>query len=390
VESAAIFDYSRRSMSEPTPAGSDQSPSAAVMPPISAAPERPGSGPLADVDVRPHVRRDPLLRKVARRAINMPAHFVFTALWWSVAPLVLPILIVADLARRRPLVWTRFYVMLGAILFGQSWGLLLLFTVWIATGFGLAWRRFNRWAFAAESYWAQWNVRWMARIYRITYDFQGIDVLRDGPTILLMRHASINDTILPIGFAAPVGVRLRIVLKAELLWVPIVDAIAHCVPFGFIRRSSGDASRELAAIRAITPDLHPQESIMIFPEGTRFSEARRAQIIERLREKDPAAAAAAAALTHVLPFRLGGTQALLDGAPHADLVFCAHTGYENSARLADFVAGGLYRATVKVRCWRVAARDVPSEPAARAAFFDREWQKVNDWVAANQASRLRN
>ena len=54
------------------------------------------------------------------------------------------------------------------------------------------------------------------------------------------------------------------------------------------------------------------------------------------------------------------------------------------ARLEDFVAGGLYRATVKVKMWRVAAEDVPTDPDARVAFLHAEWRKVNAWVAQHQ------
>jgi hypothetical protein len=73
--------------------------------------------------------------------------------------------------------------------------------------------------------------------------------------------------------------------------------------------------------------------------------------------------------------------ALMDGAPDAALVFCAHTGYERTARLEDFIAGGLYRTIVKVKFWRVPASAVPTDPAARAAFLHAEWRKVDAWVA---------
>lgn len=347
--------------------------------------------PLEAVDVRPHIRRDPWPRKLARRALIAPLFIAFTLLWCALGVVIVPVLVVCDLVRRRPLVWTRFYVMIAVILFGQVWGLLLLLSLWLASGFGLAWRAHNRWILRAEAYWAQWNADWQARVYGITYDIEGSEVLRDGPTILLMRHASINDTILPISLITTAhGVRLRIVLKHELLYAPIVDCIGHRIPTAFIRRDSEHPERELAQCRGITRDLHRQETIMIFPEGTRFTTAGRAKVIARLRAKDPAAAARAEELTHVLPLRLGGTLALMEGAPQADLVFCAHTGYEHSARLEDFVAGGLLRATVKVKFWRVPATDVPTEPAARVAFFHDEWKKVNAWVAQHQRVGGRN
>ncbi len=343
---------------------------------------------LEDVDVRGVIRRDPWPTKLLRRAITIPLLLLLTVLWWGVAPVVLPVLLIADLIRRRPLLWTRFYLCIGFILFGQTWGLGLVAGMWLGTFGGLAWRRANRWMLWAEGFWAGWNKRWMGRIYDITYVVEGAEVLRGGPTVLLSRHASVNDTILPIALITePHQVRLRIVLKAELLYAPVVDIMGHRIPTAFVKRASGNPERELDVCRALTRELHEDETILIFPEGTRFTPARRASILTKLQTKDPAAAASAERLAHVLPLRLGGTHALLDAAPHADVVFCAHTGYEDSAQLEDFIRGGLYRAVVRVKFWRVPAAQIPTDHAGRAAFLDAEWRKVDAFVAAHRARR---
>jgi 1-acyl-sn-glycerol-3-phosphate acyltransferase len=341
---------------------------------------------LADVDIRPLVRNDPWPRKLARRALTVTILTLMTIVWWGLSPVIVPGLAIADLVRRRALLLARAYLSIGAILFGQVWGLTLVLAIWVGTGFGRAWQRANRWWLWAEGLWADWNKRVMGRIYGITYVIEGSELLRDGPTIMLMRHASINDTILPIALITrPHGVRLRIVLKAELLIVPVVDVVGELVPTAFVRRNTGNPRRELEQCRALTRDLHPQETVMIFPEGTRFTAERRAAILARLQTKDPAAAEQAEALTHVLPLRLGGTHALIDGAPHADLIICAHTGYESSAKLADFVRGALYRATVRVKFWRIPAAQVPTDHAARAAFLHGEWKKVDAWIDEHRA-----
>ncbi len=343
---------------------------------------------LEDLDVRGLIRPDPWPRKLLRRLVTVTLLTVLTALWWGVAPVAIPVMVVTDLVRRRPLLLVRFYLCIGFILFGQVWGLGLIFSIWLGSGFGLAWQRANRWMLGAEAYWADWNKRWMARIYDMSYVVEGSEVLRDGPTLMLTRHASINDTILPIALiTTPHRVRLRIVLKAELLFAPIVDCMGHFIPTAFVKRASAAPERELEICRALAADLHPQETVMIFPEGTRFSPHKRASILAKLQTRDPAAAAAAEQLTHVLPLRLGGTHALIDAAPHADLVFCAHTGYEGSGQLEDFIRGGLYKMTVRVKFWRVPAAQVPRDHAERAAFLDAQWRKVNDFVATHQARR---
>ena len=343
---------------------------------------------LDDVDIRRIVTPDPIPRRLLRRAVTFPILFLLCLVWWGLSPAVLLVMCVTDLVRRRPMLLARFYLCVGAIIFGQVWGVLLTGGCWVASGFGLAWKRDNRLWLWAEGLWADWNKRAMGRIYAIDYQVEGSELLRDGPTIMLMRHASINDTILPIALITrPHQVRLRIVLKAELLNVPVVDVMGRRVPTAFVKRASGNPERELEACRRLTRDLHPQETIMIFPEGTRFTPEKRASILAKLQTKDPAAAEEAEALTHVLPLRLGGTHALIDGAPHADLIFCAHTGYEDSATLADFVRGGLYRAIVRVKFWRVPAAQVPADHAARAAFLAAEWRKVDAWIASHRARR---
>jgi 1-acyl-sn-glycerol-3-phosphate acyltransferase len=125
---------------------------------------------------------------------------------------------------------------------------------------------------------------------------------------------------------------------------------------------------------------------MIFPEGTRYTASKREKLMEKIADKDPLLATRAAELTHVLPLRLGGTNALIEAAPNADIVICAHTGYEHTERLQDFVNGGLYRAQVHVKFWRIPASEVPQNLDERAAFFHAEWRKVNEFVVKHQAS----
>ncbi len=212
---------------------------------------------LANHDVRPYVRRDPWPNKLARRTITMTLHVLFTVLWWTLAPLALPVLVVADLLRGTPLLWTRFYLMIGLIIFGQTWGMGLLFGSWLLSGFGHNYARNNRLSMRCQGYWADWNVRAQSWIYGITYHVEGSELLRNGPTLFLVGHTSINDTILPIGLITyPHGVRLRIVLKAELIYAAIVDAIGHRLPVAFCKRASGSREKGLSAIRLAATHMH--------------------------------------------------------------------------------------------------------------------------------------
>jgi hypothetical protein len=56
-------------------------------------------------------------------------------------------------------------------------------------------------------------------------------------------------------------------------------------------------------------------------------------VLARLAIKTPEAAARASRLKHVLPPRPLGTLSLLEARPDMDVVFCAHTGLEETNRL---------------------------------------------------------
>jgi 1-acyl-sn-glycerol-3-phosphate acyltransferase len=339
---------------------------------------------LCDVDVRPQLRRDPWPQKVLRRLITVPMLLVVTALWLAAGVIVLPVFFVADLIARRPLLWCRFYISLAVIIAGQLYGIGGMFVIWLISGFGRNYQRCNDLSARWTGYWGQWNLNVLTRVYNMRFTVEGSEVLRDGPTILMSRHASIIDTIMPLGLVQHRhGVRLRIVLKHELLYSATVDTIGHRVPTAFVKRSSGNVERELAAVRKMATGMHAQESVLIFPEGTRYTPAKQADVLSKLQAKDPVAAARAAQLTHVLPLRPGGVLALLDQLPDADVVFCAHTGFEAGAHLEDFFAGGLYAADVHVKYWRVAASAIPTESSARMAFLHNEWLKVNAFVASH-------
>lgn len=51
-------------------------------------------------------------------------------------------------------------------------------------------------------------------------EVEGVNALQPGPLVVLMRHASLADTLLPAVVIASHGIRLRYVLKRELLWDP--------------------------------------------------------------------------------------------------------------------------------------------------------------------------
>lgn len=211
--------------------------------------------------------------------------------------------------------------------------------------------------------------------------------LDEGPYLLLLRHASSGDTLLAAALVGrPHGIRLRYVLKRELLWDPCLDVVGHRLPHVFVDRASEDSRGEIARVQALARDLSPRDGVLIYPEGTRFSEARRARVLERLaREGDAKQLEYARSLHSVLPPRPGGTLGLLEAAPAADVVLCAHTGFEGAATLAQIWKGGLLHGTIRVRLQRTPRAAIPTARSAQADWLRERWQEIDVWVARQRA-----
>jgi 1-acyl-sn-glycerol-3-phosphate acyltransferase len=133
-------------------------------------------------------------------------------------------------------------------------------------------------------------------------------------------------------------------------------------------------------VRALASGLEPDEGVLIYPEGTRFTPERRARAIQRIAERDSRLAARAERLQHLLPPRRGGVGALLDGAPAADVVVIAHQGFDGLRLISDIWRGGLVGLVVRVRITRVPRSLVPVTGPARADWLYDLWQGVDDWL----------
>jgi hypothetical protein len=95
----------------------------------------------------------------------------------------------------------------------------------------------------------------------------------------------------------------------------------------------------------------------------------------------------ARSLEFVLPPRPGGTLGLLEAAPEADVVVCAHTGFEGAASLAELWKGALVHRVIRVQFRRIPRDEIPVGRDARIAWILEEWQRVGTWVASHRSSQ---
>lgn len=322
-----------------------------------------------------------------RRAITIPGLYLAFLLYSAAFPLCLVYALASDLLRRSPLMRCRFHLTMWSVLFWHAMGVVTVAIWWL---YGKACRmderRWRTWHAGLESWWSHKLIGIARLFYGLRVEVEGVEAVSPGPALLLLRHASIVDTMLPMGYlGGPArGVLMRIVKKRELLWDPCVDLVSSRVPRAFVVRRSGNVDRELEVMCALTDGMDDDDVVALFPEGTRYTAEKQAEILAKLKVRDPALAARAGRLRHVLPVRPAGTMALLDRRRDMDVVFCAHTGLEGASRLEDFLSGSLLGRVWKVKMWRVPRSQVPDEPAARLAWLEGEWARVDEWIDRNR------
>ena len=324
-----------------------------------------------------------ILLKIARRLITLPGYILAWAICFATLPLWLPLAALADVARGTRGVALRSATFLAVYLSCEMLGIAASAALWI-------WKHAARvdeanWLdahFRLETWWGTALFRAVVCLFGIRLDVRGDADLGRGPYILLVRHASTADTLLACALVSrPHRVQLRYVLKRELLRDPCIDICGNRLPNVFVDRFSGESAREIARVKDLARDLGPREGLLIYPEGTRFSSAKRQRVLERLEAAgDVGALDYARSLECVLPPRRGGVLGVLDAAPEADVVVCAHTGLEGSASLAQIWNGGLMNRTLQVEFRRVSRSAIPMRDDGGLAWLLAEWRRVDAWV----------
>ncbi len=315
----------------------------------------------------------------SRRLITVPVVFLSA----TVVSVLLPVLLLAGLIVdalmavivRRPGAATRIVAFTWIYLIGEVWAVLAL---GLASLLGK--RRSLAVTYRLQGWWATWNYRAFSLVFDVRFHIEGSDSAAPPPLVVLARHASLIDSLLPVVFiAGQHQINLRYVLKRELLMDPALDIAGNRLPNYFIDRSSSDSESELASLRDLAAGMSNSEGVVIFPEGTRFSEAKHSRLVARQRNKKGPVAELTRAFRSVMPPRPAGTLAILD-ATDADVVVLAHRGLEGFSGFGDIWNGTIVGASVVVKMWRVERSLIPQGRSERTEWLYRLWTDVDDWV----------
>lgn len=333
-------------------------------------------------------RAEPWWTRQGRRTGSIGAIALAAALAAALAPVLLPLLMVIDVVSGWSL--ARATVLIGWYLVCELLGVAAAAALWlrrlVTAPSPAAW---ESWNYALQGRWARALLRGAERVFALRIDVRGDATAVPGPILVLSRHASVADTLLPAVFlTARHGLRLRTVLKRELLWDPCLDIVGQRVPNAFVGRDGQNRAGEIAKVAEIARGLGPHDGVLIYPEGTRFSARKLAEVRAKLDEAvaagrgDARLHTLAHALTHVLPPRLGGVLAALDAAPDADVIVCAHVGFDGVRTFADLVRGTLVGRHVQVEFRRVPRAAIPADPEGRIRWLLAEWQELDRAVGS--------
>jgi 1-acyl-sn-glycerol-3-phosphate acyltransferase len=342
----------------------------------------------------PYAVEESLPARWRRRAVTIPGVMLGALLVLALSPLLLPVTLVVDLVRRKRFATTRFLLFIGVYLWCTALPLVGLFFSWIICGtwLGASWDRIYRQAYWFQRHWSRGLYRGGEACFsvRTEVDDSELPKAERGPYLVFTRHTSVAETMLPlVVLRHERGIKLRYVIKRELLLDPAIDVAGQRIPNAFVRRSGSDPSKEVEQVRKIARDIGKNEGVLIYPEGTRFSPKKLAERLASIQSTNPERFERVSGYRHVLPMRLGGPMALLEERPDADALFVAHTGFEAVASAERMMNGALVGKTVKVKMWRVPAAAIPKDEAARAAWLDAEWAKMDQWVEATLAAEDR-
>ena len=319
--------------------------------------------------------------------MTIPGYFLVTVFLTVTVPIWIPLSAIISL-----LPGLRGCLRCGLFLTGYLWceciGIVISFFIWIRhgpyRGASSRAKKFLQANFRLQCGWAG-SLEWLGRhIFSISFEVSGGEALNGPGVIVIPRHASIGDTILPVRlYGQPRDRHLRYVLKRELLFDPCLDIVGNRLPNYFVDRFSDDPAGELDGVASLLKGLSKSEGVVIYPEGSRFSAAKRENVLEKLSGDDRIRAQR---WTRLLPPRYGGILALLQANPQLDLLFCAHVGLEGSADFYSLINGSWVNSTIKVHFWRVPFAEIPKDLDDQRHFVVESWDRMQREVSVLQSA----
>ena len=335
-----------------------------------------------------------MARGVPRPAIRRPISIVILTLSFLLLPVLTPlgllIAVVVDLMERargsNGFRRSRAVLLVSTLIVVDFVAFLVTLSVFALSPRGASPRRDARFHWLMTA-WTTAIIRVLAATVPFSIDRSGIAGVSLANTIVISRHRSLLDAVLPASIIGQAGLMARYTLKEDLRWEPNIDLVGHAIPHRFVTRAPENLDAELARIRELGSFIGPDSAGLIFPEGTFFTERRKEQVVTSLERRDPKHAESARRMRYLLPPRPGGTLALLEGAPDADVVIMGHVGFEPFGTLTEILQnlGGQNQVTMKA--WRYPRSQIPADQSDQIDWLFERWLELDEWIAQEHGAR---
>jgi len=323
--------------------------------------------------------------KLRRRLVSIPAVVLGAVLLLVLLPIWLPIALIVDLfTDHRRLPRTRLLLFALCWTWLETAALVRLLWVWVTGGA----HDMDRMT-ASQRWWAASLLGALRLTTGLRVEVEGVEAFDPAPAVILARHACLADSLVSAWVVVgPAGHHVRFVIKRELLSDPCLDIAGKRMRNHFVDRGATDSGPELAALQELTTDMGDDTCAVIFPEGTRASPEKRARALAKIAERDPARAERLGALDHLNPPRPAGSEAMLAGAPTADVVLAWHTGFDGMDTFGGIMRNlpPLSGRTIRYVARRVSRSEVPRSAMPGGEEFTRwlddQWLQLDREVDA--------
>ena len=296
-------------------------------------------------------------------------------------PFALPICYIFDLSASNRLASTRALFFIMGLLAMEIFGVLISFIIWIIEFPHLNKKRFEHRNYLLQNWWGMTIAKIGIRIYKLKFSIEEPFEITNESFILFIRHSSFIDTFLPIFLiSSKHQIRLRYILKEELLFGPCLNIVGNRIPNVFVRRDKVNTQRQLEEIRNLVINMPIGEGVVLYPEGTRFTKEKQEYIGSKAKIEGEKSMMRTLRFKSILPPQMGGALTLLETIPNADALFCSHSGLESTVNLKHLLSGQLVGTTIRVNFHQVNASEIPINDERRKNWFDDQWAQVDRLV----------
>lgn len=327
---------------------------------------------------------DRLPPTIVRRFVLAPLVLALCLVLIALSPFALLLAAIADLFL--PGSWRTFRLTAFGIfyLIYEAGGMIGLFLLWVASGFGLRIRS-EKWREIQYKFMTLWLLgmyRAVGLLFGLRIHIEDRPKPQPGPVVVFCRHAGPGNSLMLVGtLMIAYGRRPRIVMLAKLQWDPLFDTMLNRLPNRFITHDKKSSSQYVAAIGDLATGMGDRDALVLFPEGRDFTQRLRLRAIEYLKDKGfERYAERAEQMQNVLPPRHRGPLAAITNAEGADVVFVAHELLEELGTFKGLWSRVPLTDPIEARYWRIPAAEVPRTEQEVIDWLYSWWETIDEWV----------